>query len=180
MGKLKVGMFGDAEFSDDERFRYALRRWWAPQRAAVTWIMLNPSTADERVLDPTVRRVRSFSQYWGFGAFTVLNLFALRATDPQVLARVLRDGRDADGVGVDNDRAIARGIRNAAAVICAWGDIPRSTLKLAGGVRRDVEVLEMLREMEVETFSLGTTLHGQPRHPLYVPGNQHMEVFAGT
>ena len=139
--------------------------------------MLNPSTADERVLDPTVRRVLGFSQCWGFGGFTVLNLFALRSTDPRVVRTTLRNHNDAAAIGGANDDAIAAAVRDSPAVICAWGDMPRTSLKLAGGARRDLDVLELLRELGALTFSLGTTDHGQPRHPLYVPRLQTIEPF---
>ena len=173
-------MFGDADFSDDERYRFTLRRRWAPHRPLLTWIMLNPSIADERILDPTVRRVLGFSQCWGFGGFTVLNLFALRSTDPRVVRTTLRDHNDTAAIGVDNDDAIAAAVSDAPAVICAWGDMPRTSLKLAGGARRDLDVFELLRKAGTPTFSLGTTDHGQPRHPLYVPRRQIMEPFSGS
>ena len=48
----------------------------------IMWIGLNPSTADEQQLDPTLRRIRGFSQTWGFTAFVITNLFAYRAMRP--------------------------------------------------------------------------------------------------
>ena len=42
----------------------------------VCWIMLNPSTADAEKLDPTNRRCLHFSQAWGYGGMSVVNLFA--------------------------------------------------------------------------------------------------------
>jgi hypothetical protein len=60
--------------------------------------MLNPSTADERRDDPTIRRCIGFSRARGFGGKTVVNLFALRTPEP-------RDLREhADPIGPDNDR----------------------------------------------------------------------------
>jgi hypothetical protein len=63
-------------------------------------IGLNPSTADHRKLDPTLRRVRNFAQKWGLGGFVMLNLFAYRATEPRDMKRA------EDPVGPKNDRYI--------------------------------------------------------------------------
>ena len=56
-----------ATFSEDELYRYSLRRVWNPDRNLCAFIMLNPSTADENVLDPTVRRCYNYAQAWGYG-----------------------------------------------------------------------------------------------------------------
>jgi hypothetical protein len=90
------------------RYRYRLDRRWA-DGPSIAWIMLNPSTADSNTDDPTIRRIRAFSQAWGFGALTVVNLYAWRATDP-------RDLWQAPGpVGPENDaylvEACTRGVR---------------------------------------------------------------------
>ena len=46
-----------ALISDDGQYRYRLlRRWSDSERASATFIMLNPSTADAEVDDPTIRR----------------------------------------------------------------------------------------------------------------------------
>ncbi len=63
----------------------------------IMWIGLNPSTADEQQLDPTLRRIRGFSQAWGFTAFVMTNVFAFRATVPADMKA------QADPVGQDND-----------------------------------------------------------------------------
>ena len=58
-----------AVFSPDGTRRYRLDRHvavpgeWHHGRAL--WVMLNPSTADESVDDPTIRRVVGFSRAWG-------------------------------------------------------------------------------------------------------------------
>ena len=53
----------------------------------IVWIMLNPSSATAAEVDPTINRILRFSKRWGHGAAEVVNLFALRATDPNVLKR---------------------------------------------------------------------------------------------
>ena len=73
-----------AVLSPCRQYRYALWRKWAdgPQ---VLFVMLNPSTADESVDDPTIRRCISFAKAWGFGSLSVGNLFAFNRMKVRVL-----------------------------------------------------------------------------------------------
>src|SRR5262245_57337522 len=144
-----------AGFSRCGRYRYWLTRTWDAARPAVCWLMLHPSTADAARDDPTIRRCMGLARRWGHGGIVVINLFAWRATDPAELARA------ADPVGPANDRALrqrARGLR----LIAAWG----CQGKLLG--RADA-ALRLLGGRRLEC--LGVTAAGQPRHPLYVPGD---------
>ena len=78
-----------AVISECKRYRYVLTRearYGSIPCSRLMWLMLNPSTADARADDATIRRCRGFSQALGYGgAFMVGNLFALRATDPRAL-----------------------------------------------------------------------------------------------
>ena len=136
------------------RYRYSLIREWASGPWAC-WIMLNPSTADAEVDDPTIRRCVGFSRSWGFDGLEVVNLFAFRTSDPRRLKVV------EDPVGPDNDKAILRATARASQIIAAWG-----SLGLWRG--RGAEVLSLLGCLPV--FAL-TVSHrtGQPGHPLYLP-----------
>jgi len=77
--------------------------------------MLNPSVADASADDPTIRRVRGFSESWGFGGFTVVNLFAEIQTNPAMM------GQTCDPVGPENDDYIAQAAEGAKRIVCAWG-----------------------------------------------------------
>ena len=72
-------------FSQDREFRYTLWRQWGRVVKTVAFIGLNPSTADEQVDDPTVRRCIRFAKDWGYDAMWMMNIFAFRATDPKVM-----------------------------------------------------------------------------------------------
>ena len=56
-----------AVFSPDRIYRYVLYRVWDEAKPRVMFIGLNPSTADESVDDPTIRRCKRFAADWGYG-----------------------------------------------------------------------------------------------------------------
>jgi len=74
--------FGGAIVSDDGLYRYRLWRRWDAECPTMVWIMLNPSTADAEVDDPTIRRCIGFARREHCGGIEVVNLYALRATNP--------------------------------------------------------------------------------------------------
>ena len=151
-----------AKISADEKYRYLLRRRWS-SGPVVLWIMLNPSTADAMKDDPTIRRVRSFSMgRVGFGEFRVVNLFALRATDPSELER------SENPVGPDNDATIAYEMAHAKMIVVAWGC--RDSRLVAERARG---VLEMLPR---PLYCVGHSA-GRPRRPLYVRGSHGIVPF---
>lgn len=158
----------DAVVSDDGLYRYALGRKWADGRT-LTWVMLNPSTADAFVDDPTIRRCIGFAERDGFGSLLVVNLFALRATDPKVL------WDHDDPIGSGNHGAVRIALGTAAEfgspVVAAWGVLSRR-LPAALPVR------QWCREAGVPLLCLGRTKQGHPRHPLYVRADQRFEVWA--
>lgn len=152
-------MYKDATISDCGLYRYSLLRHWGHEQGnRMLMIMLNPSTADASVDDPTIRRCIAFAKGFGYHGLVVTNLFAFRATDPGDLR--LAD----DPVGPDNDKFIRTAGTLYSEAVCAWG---------AHGVlaRRDGVVRAMLNERGVKTFALGLTKDGQPRHPLYLKGS---------
>ena len=155
-----------AIISDCGQYRYRLTRslpsllaW----KATVCFIMLNPSTADANVDDPTIRRCMGFATDWGYAELVVVNLFAYRATDPKELGRV------ADPVGPDNVAYVRAAICEADRVVCAWGAIPKARMPEA---RR---VAFMMARYNIHGTCLGKTKDGHPRHPLYVPKTKRLE-----
>lgn len=160
----QVGTHGWALFGDGGAascYRYTLgRQLPAADHGRVLFCMLNPSTADHLVLDPTVTRCRNYSIAWGFSSMVVVNLFALRSTDPRGLRTV------ADPVGPENDEHIAREAAAAEAVVVAWGAEPIAA-------ERARRVLPLLGRC----WCLGTTKDGQPKHPLYLAASLSLIPF---
>ena len=151
-----------ATFDEPARvYRYSLHRMWGGGNLScwrtVLWIMLNPSTADEHKLDPTLRKCQAFTRAWGFDGFEVCNLFALRSTDPKALYR------HPEPVGPLNDAAILTAAGRADRIVCGWGRHG----KLHG---RNRTVLGSLLRAGHQPKRLGVlNVDGSPRHPLYLP-----------
>ena len=87
----------NAIFSDCRKYRYVLSRTWNDKKKTILFIGLNPSTADEKIDDPTIRRCINYAQNWGYGSLLMVNLFAYRATIPTELKNVKNP------IGNDND-----------------------------------------------------------------------------
>jgi hypothetical protein len=146
-----------ASFSADRRYRYALARAWNPDAPRAIFVGLNPSTADEREDDPTIRRCVGYARLWRCGSMTIVNLFAFCSTDPKGLGRV------ADPIGPENAARLRSYLDGAAPaiVVAAWGRIPSAVRSLA---QPTIAELERRRGIRV----LGLNLDGSPKHPLYL------------
>lgn len=150
-----------ARFSDDGRHRYWLDRHWDLKKPPATFLMLNPSTADARVDDPTIRRCRGFAEALGCGGITVVNLYAYRTKSPDVLFDV--ELSPEDRIGPENDtylmEAAIQAGRSEAPLIGAWGT--------RGETDRINAVLDLPGMNRITALAL--TRSGMPRHPLYLP-----------
>lgn len=147
-----------ATFSECRAYRYTLWRRWEPDcqwSQMVAFCGLNPSTADETEDDPTIRRCIGFAKDWGYGGLVMLNLFALRATDPKVMKAHARP------IGEENDEALNWVARHVGGVVCAWG---RHGLHR----NRSGNVSMILRATQKPLWHLGRNSDGTPKHPLYL------------
>ncbi|NKI34899.1 DUF1643 domain-containing protein [Wenzhouxiangella sp. XN79A] len=146
-------MNSGAHFSRCRTWRYALWREWDAARPRVMLIGLNPSTADARRNDPTIRRCIGFARDWGFGGVWVLNLFAFRATYPEDLK--MAD----DPVGPKNDRWLRRVAKACPRRVACWGND-------GAFLGRSARVRGLLGD-RLEVLRLNAS--GEPAHPLYLP-----------
>lgn len=134
-------------------YRYDLGRRWGIGKTC-TFIMLNPSTADADIDDPTIRRCLGFARREDCRALRVVNLFAYRANDPADLIY----GGD-NPIGPDNLSYLYDAIIEAdGPLIAAWGAWRGA--QDPGGL--------LARLFPGLLQCLGQTKSGAPRHPLYV------------
>ena len=143
-----------ALYSIDEKYRYALAKFWNKDSPPLCALMLNPSTATELKLDPTVIRVEERAHTGDYGGFLVLNLFALRSTDPMMLYDHHAP------IGRENDRVIDILAPFARTVLCGWGN--HGTFNDRGLIVR-----ERLKNLGLVPHALAISKLGQPMHPLY-------------
>lgn len=157
-----------AWLSDDveQAYRYMLSRTWGEGRRFVNFVMLNPSTADAEVDDPTIVRCMRRAAGWGFDGLTVTNLFAFRSTDPAGLKKTT------DPIGPLNDDVLIAVARDAACVVCGWG--------AHGGLHdRARAVRKLLESADIPLHHLGLTKGGHPGHPLFLPYGVELTSWTG-
>jgi hypothetical protein len=147
-------------------YRYSLTRKWS-DAPLLPFVMLNPSTANAKEDDPTIRRCIGFARREGAGGLIVANLYALRSPAPEALWSAR------DPIGPRNRRALiglaAQAIAQSLPIICAWGAQARQD-QIDGALR-------MFQTAGARLACLGRTRRGAPRHPLYVRASQSLERF---
>jgi hypothetical protein len=145
------------------KYRYRLYRRLAADGLAVTFLMPNPSTANHELDDPTIRKVSGFCRRCGFSELHVVNLFALRPTDPRQLGKTLNP------VGPENRRWIEHAAGLSDRVVCAWSTY-------GGYMRQDEAVLGWVAG-RCQPMCLGLMKGRHPRYPLYVPYAAELAPF---
>lgn len=160
-----------AVWSDDMRHRFILWRDWGPKclRNFVQVIGLNPSTATEEENDPTLRRVIAFAKREGAAGLVMTNRFSFRSTNPNALYEMLAEQHRLK----ENDRFLRDVAKYARLRIAAWGTH-------GDCLGRAAAVVKMMEQDGRALHCLGRNKDGSPRHPLYVPANQRLELFLET
>jgi hypothetical protein len=153
-----------ADLSDCGTYRYRLWRYWDPGQGEAVFCMLNPSTADASEDDPTIRRCMGFARAWGYGGIIVVNLFALRSTDPRALKK------HPAPIGERNDVVVFDALRSAGIAVAAWGN--HGSLMARGS-----RVVRICAERRIPLHHLGLSKAGHPAHPLYLPGDRRPQRF---
>lgn len=138
------------DFSPCRRYRYTLWRVWGDKPFCM-FIGLNPSVADEKINDNTVRRCINYSKDWGYGALCMTNIFAYRDTNPDVMKSQL------DPIGPENNKYLLEVSKSAGVIVGAWGNHGEF-------MNRGLEVIKLIPNLHC----LKITNKGHPQHPLYL------------
>lgn len=145
-----------ASISADGHFRYCLRRRWKTLGPNLCFLMLNPSKADAHQDDPTVRRCMAIARRMDYAGIVIVNLFAFRSTDPNVLQD------NSLYIGQMNMYHIQEAVDYVDKVICSWGVHP-----IANNQARRVGTILDKAGMSDKLYCLRMTSNGYPMHPLF-------------
>jgi hypothetical protein len=148
----------DAVFSPCQRYRYQLSRTWQnfDYPHVVAFILMNPSTADVRVNDPTVAKCCRFAQRWGYDGVLIGNVCAYRSTDKRTLPM------DGSAIGDENPEYLLRIAKRANKIVMAYGQLPPPLRPVGEGT------VCYLRLMNFDLHVLKLGKNDVPMHPLYL------------
>jgi hypothetical protein len=154
-------LYREAVVSDDQKYRYTLYREWREDifdpLKILNFVMLNPSKADGLVDDPTIRKCIGYAKIGDFNAIRVVNLFALRSTDPKQLQYEYVNGGDT--IGPLNDSYV-RELPSEETVCVAWG----STFQNKPWVQN--RIAKTFQFLNRKLYCLKKTKDGHPCHPV--------------
>lgn len=169
----------DASVSACGTFRWKLTRFFGESQigggAVLPWIMLNPSTADGRVDDPTLKRIIGFSWRWGFDGLVVVNLYPYRSSKPSALRAWLHWDEWADWAARDaiweNQARVANDLESFDAAMAAWGSpVGAFGNEVTLGAKALLDTVNDPerggRDRVLKLFCLGTAQNGDPKHPM--------------
>ena len=151
-------MIREAEFSIDKKERYSLKREWDKSKNKILYIMLNPSLADDKNDDPTIRRLINFTKKFNYGGFLVGNIFTTITPNPKELDK-------SKGMSDKNFEELIKLINKVDQIVYAWGS--------------SIEEPQLLKKLVLSPKCFGKNLNGTPKHPLYLPSSSSLESFRG-
>jgi len=155
-----IGQDSHAIFSDCEKYRYWLSRTWDTEAPSITYLMLNPSTANEMVNDPTIERCQRRAINAGYGRMVIVNLFPIRMTDSKLLVTVKDVLLGDPQVALD---FVLKAVEESAITVCGWGEH-----KLAGEHAKYLMSEIDGRNLSGRLMCLKKNKDGSPQHPLYL------------
>jgi len=155
-------LFNDTIYlkSPDNKYRYALG---IKGEKTLYCFGINPSTATPEKYDPTITRVSRTAKRLGYDSFVMLNIYPLRATNPDDLPvepSWLHHNQ--------NMKVILDVIKYGSTVWAAWGDLIHKRPWLAACCDHILKNITMYRK-DIKWVKMGElTKNGNPRHPLYL------------
>ena len=165
-----------AIFSSNGKFRYELRastsRILEKIDSPLCYVGSNPSKAGLKVegkviTDQTARRFLGFAERFKATHYIAVNLYPYIETDPNNL-----NGIEYNILKTHYSRtAFDQIVKANGKVIFCWGDC----LKFKHD--RNLAVIELAKERNIQPYCFGLTKKGNPVHPLRLAGNTRLKRF---
>lgn len=143
---------------DDKKIRLVLKK---NGEKPLLVLGLNPSTADERHPDATIRKIMGFAERWGYDSFIMVNVYPLRSTFPSALPKEF----DED-LHIQNYRTIEKVISSLGytEVLVCYGDNITVQPYLEFCKSEILKMLSAYSKLKLVRIS-DLTIKGNPRHP---------------
>lgn len=172
MNKKLTLKLSEAKIEGDHRLQ--LTRIWEFSKPRCLWIMLNPSTADDRDDDPTIRRLYHFAESHGYGGFLVVNLFSYITSDPNKLIEWVKFTK------FNKDHTYFH--RNLKWIGDSSAAVGRVNTIFAWGAKADHPLLYFAAQKVIHIYGdkakhFGLTNTNHPKHPLYLPNESLLVRF---
>jgi hypothetical protein len=145
-----------AIFSDDHKHRYVLTRIWDESKPLCCFVMLNPSIADDKIDDPTIRRCITFATNWRYGGFYIINIYSYITSNPK---NIIEDEKSKhDNICFHRD---IMNMKNIRLFVFAWGinKIDKEVVNI---------LINYLKYCGLQPYCIKQNKNGSPAHPLYL------------
>jgi hypothetical protein len=155
--------------NQDNTARYVLGN---PLNKPLIALGLNPSEADEKTPDPTIRKVIGFAERNGFDSFIMLNLYPQRTPYPKKLHTNI-----VDELAEENMKQIDLILSNISnpVILACWGD----TIGIRRYFKQCIkQIHDVAKDKNAQWLKIGDpTRSGHPRHPLYAAYHLGLTTF---
>lgn len=147
-----------------QQYRSILHYGWGPGET-ILWVMMNPSTATDECLDPTLAKCGRITKKLGYGGFSVCNVCDYRLTDSKLLHK---QEQPCSG---GNKHIMAHACLHSAITIVGWGNLHRSIKQHAS------DAVLALRTAGKDLYCLAINKDGSPKHPLYCKESSPLLIY---
>ena len=131
----------------------------------------NPSTADDKQIDPTMRFVLGIAEFNGYDGIAMVNLYPLRSTNPNDLP-------------LEVDESLVK--ENLFHIDSILGEYPSADILLAYGnmvnnrsYTKDIakKLINLFKDKSRHIYCLAKLKSGNPKHPLRTPYSTKLQEY---
>ena len=144
--------------SDDNSLRFVLGK---PGKSSLLAVGLNPSSADEKRLDPTTRIIERIAKNHGCDGWYIINLYPLRCAKPADLPRRKSVEHFSQNIRFV-DAFLRENMESVGKVCLGWGNHIGTLSYLQ---KAAIEIQDLLMNHTSEFCCIGITKDGNPMHP---------------
>jgi len=155
-------IISSAEFSEDKKYRYWLKRVWDEEKKIGIFIALNPSKATELKSDQTMCNINNLALQWGWGGFYILNLFSFMSTDKKIMLK------EVEPIGNKNNEIIKKICSMTDTIVLAWGEEKPMLVKAQAN-----KIKSILVALKKPTYCLLENKTSGYRHPCIIKSEDY-------